>query len=170
MPATKAKKVPAKKAAAKVFSDAEMEAMQAAKKERKKGGKADGLADLKAAIDKLSGLDRTIADGLHALVSEHAPSLAPKTWYGLPAWANADGKAVIFLTPATKFKARYANVRRRAIHLSRAEKAALFVFKRRGASTGPHHHLEAQLPQYRGDTGGGACLCRRPAVTERGGG
>jgi uncharacterized protein YdhG (YjbR/CyaY superfamily) len=110
MPATKAKKAPAKKAAAKVFSDAEMEAMQAAKKERKKGGKADGLADLKAAIDKLSGLDRTIADGLHALVSEHAPSLAPKTWYGLPAWANADGKAVIFLTPATKFKARYATI------------------------------------------------------------
>lgn len=105
---TKAKKAPAKQA--KVFSDAEMEAMQDAKKERKKGSKVDGLADLEAALAKLSGLDRTIADGLHALVSEHAPSLAPKTWYGLPAWANADGKAVIFLTPASKFKARYATI------------------------------------------------------------
>jgi len=108
MPATK--KAPAKKASAKVFSDAEMEAMQAAKGERKKGSKADGLADLRAAIDKLSGLDRTIADGLHALVTEHAPSLSPKTWYGLPAWANADGKAVVFLTPASKFKSRYSTI------------------------------------------------------------
>ena len=107
-----AKKAPAKKAtkSAKVFSDAEMEAMQDAKKERKKGSKADGLADLNAALAKLSGLDRTIADGLHALVSEHAPSLSPKTWYGLPAWANADGKAVVFLTPASKFKARYSTI------------------------------------------------------------
>jgi len=105
---TTAKKAPAKKA--KVFSDAEMEAMQAAKGERKKGSKADGLADLKAAIDKLSGLDRTIAEGLHTLVTEHAPSLSPKTWYGLPAWANADGKAVVFLTPASKFKARYSTI------------------------------------------------------------
>ncbi len=104
-----AKKAPAKKAT-KVFSDAEMEAMQDAKKERKKGGKADGLADLQAAIGKLSGLDRIIADGLHALVSEHAPSLSPKTWYGLPAWANADGKAVVFLTPASKFKSRYSTI------------------------------------------------------------
>ena len=110
MPATKAKKAPAKKTSAKVFSDAEMEAMQDAKRERKKGSKADGLADLEAAIGKLSGLDRTIADGLHALITEHAPSLAPKTWYGLPAWANADGKAVVFLTPASKFKARYATI------------------------------------------------------------
>ena len=107
--ATKAAKKPAKKAT-KLFSDAEMEAMQDAKHERKKGGKADGLADLQAAIGKLSGLDRTVADGLHALVSEHAPSLSPKTWYGLPAWANADGKAVVFLTPASKFKSRYSTI------------------------------------------------------------
>jgi uncharacterized protein YdhG (YjbR/CyaY superfamily) len=106
--AAKTAKKPTK--SAKVFSDAEIEAMQDAKKERKKGSKADGAADLKAAIDKLSGLDRTIAEGLHALVSEHAPSLAPKTWYGLPAWANADGKAVCFLTPASKFKARYSTI------------------------------------------------------------
>ena len=110
MPTTSktARKAPAKNA--KVFSDAEMQAMQDAKKERKKGSKADGEADLKAAIDKLSGLDRTIAEGLHALVTTHAPSLAPKTWYGLPAWANADGKAVCFLTPASKFKARYSTI------------------------------------------------------------
>ncbi|MEO6015415.1 MAG: hypothetical protein ABIQ30_17740 [Devosia sp.] len=113
---SKAAKAPAKKASvkkaspAKVFSDDEMAAMQAAKSERKKGSKADGGADLKAAIDKLSGLDRTIAEGIHAIVTANAPGLAPKTWYGLPAWANADGKAVIFLTPASKFKSRYAAV------------------------------------------------------------
>jgi uncharacterized protein YdhG (YjbR/CyaY superfamily) len=107
---TATKKAPAKKVSAKAFSDAEMEAMQAAKRERKKGSKADGLADLRAAIDKLSGLDRIIAEGLHALVSQHAASLSPKTWYGLPAWANADGKAVIFLTPASKFKSRYSTI------------------------------------------------------------
>lgn len=107
---TRAAKKAAPKKPAKVFSDAEMEAMQDAKKERKKGSKADGAADLKAVIDKLTGLDHTIAAGIHAIVTEHAPSLAPKTWYGLPAWANAEGKAVCFLTPASKFKSRYATI------------------------------------------------------------
>lgn len=104
-------KIPAKKTPkAKVFSDAEMEAMQDAKQERKKGGKSNGAADLMAVIAKLTGPDRTIAEGLHALVTEHAPTLSPKTWYGLPAWANADGKAVCFLTPASKFKSRYSTI------------------------------------------------------------
>ena len=101
---------PAKKSKSNaVFSDAELEAMQAAKTERKKGSKADGEADLKAAIDKLDGLDRSLAEALHRIVMASAPSLNPKTWYGMPAWANADGKAVCFFTPGGKFKARYAS-------------------------------------------------------------
>jgi uncharacterized protein YdhG (YjbR/CyaY superfamily) len=105
---TKAKKAPAKKA--KVFSDAEMEAMQDAKKERKKGSAADGLADLQAAIAKLSKTEQPMVNRLHEIVMENAPTLAPKTWYGMPAWAGADGKAVVFFTPASKFKERYATL------------------------------------------------------------
>ena len=92
-----------------VFSDAEREAMQAAKGERRKGKKADGLADLLAKIAELNDSDRAIAETIHALVSENAPALSPKTWYGMPAWANKDGKVVCFLTPAGKFDARYAS-------------------------------------------------------------
>jgi uncharacterized protein YdhG (YjbR/CyaY superfamily) len=107
-PAKTAKKAPAKKT--KVFSDAEMEAMQDAKRERKNGSKADGEADLKAAIAKLSGADKAMTEKLHEIVMTTAPALAPKTWYGLPAWANADGKVVVFFTPASKFKERYASL------------------------------------------------------------
>ena len=91
------------------FSDAELEAMQAAKAERKKGKKGDGEADLRAKIAEMNDSDRAIAEAIHALVSTHAPALAPKTWYGMPAWANADGKVVCFFTPAGKFDARYAS-------------------------------------------------------------
>jgi uncharacterized protein YdhG (YjbR/CyaY superfamily) len=99
-----------KKAADKdVFSDAELEAMQAAKGERKKGKKGDGLADLKAKIAEMNDSDRAITETIHSLVTEHAPSLSPKTWYGMPAWANKDGKVVCFVTPAGKFDARYAS-------------------------------------------------------------
>ena len=93
----------------KTFSDAELEAMQDAKVERKKGKKADGLSDLLAKIAELNDSDRAIAERLHALVTENAPDLSPKTWYGMPAWANKDGKVVCFLTPAGKFDARYAS-------------------------------------------------------------
>jgi uncharacterized protein YdhG (YjbR/CyaY superfamily) len=101
-----AKKVTAAK---QTFSDAELEAMQNAKTERKKGKKADGLADLQAKIAEMNDSDRTITQTIHKLVSEHAPSLSPKTWYGMPAWANKDGKVVCFVTPAGKFDARYAS-------------------------------------------------------------
>lgn len=97
------------KTSKKTFSDAELEAMQDAKVERKKGKKADGLADLLAKIAELNDSDRAIAETIHALVTENAPSLAPKTWYGMPAWANSDGKVVCFLTPAGKFDSRYAS-------------------------------------------------------------
>jgi uncharacterized protein YdhG (YjbR/CyaY superfamily) len=97
------------KTSKKTFSDAELEAMQDAKVERKKGKKADGLADLLAKIAELNASDKAIAETIHALVTANAPSLSPKTWYGMPAWANADGKVVCFLTPAGKFDSRYAS-------------------------------------------------------------
>ena len=98
------KKAPVKKTAkkTKVFSDAEMEAMQDAKKERKGG--ADGEADLMAKVKEMKGLDREIAEKLHAIVKANAPGLTPRTWYGMPAYAGPDGKAVIFYTPGAKFK------------------------------------------------------------------
>lgn len=83
--------------------------MQEAKAERKKGKKADGEADLLAKIAEMDASDRAIAERLHALVKENAPELSPKTWYGMPAWANADGKVVCFFTAAGKFKTRYAS-------------------------------------------------------------
>lgn len=101
---------PAKRAPkSSTFSAAELEAMQEAKAERKKGKKTDGEADLLAKIAEMDGSDRTIAERLYALVKENAPSLSPKTWYGMPAWANADGKVVCFFTAAAKFKTRYAS-------------------------------------------------------------
>ncbi|MEO7222157.1 MAG: hypothetical protein ABIY37_06765 [Devosia sp.] len=100
-------KAPAKRA--KVFSEAEMEAMQDAKQERKKGDKADGLADLRAALAKLPAPEKAMGEKLHDIVMANAPSLAPKTWYGMPAWADSNGKAVCFFTPASKFKERYSS-------------------------------------------------------------
>ncbi|MFP9139526.1 iron chaperone [Devosia sp. XGJD_8] len=101
---------PAKRAPkASTFSAAELEAMQEAKAERKKGKKADGEADLLAKIAEMDASDRAIAERLHGLVKENAPELSPKTWYGMPAWANADGKVVCFFTAAGKFKTRYAS-------------------------------------------------------------
>ena len=93
----------------KVFSEAELEAMQDAKVERKKGKKADGEADLLAKVAEMSDSDRAIAERLHALVKQNGPELLPKTWYGMPAWANSDGKVVCFFTAAGKFDSRYAS-------------------------------------------------------------
>lgn len=100
--ATKAK-------SSQTFSEVEREAMQAAKAERKKGKTADGTADLLAKIAEMGDSDRAIAERLHALVTEHAPGLKPKTWYGMPAWVDADGKVICFYTAASKFKTRYAS-------------------------------------------------------------
>jgi uncharacterized protein YdhG (YjbR/CyaY superfamily) len=52
--------------------------------------------------------DRAMARRLHAIIKASAPALSPKTWYGMPAYANKDGKVVCYFTPASKFKSRYA--------------------------------------------------------------
>lgn len=93
---------------AKVFSAEELAAMQETKLERKKGSKANGESDLLAKVSEMKGLDRTLAEGIHAIVKASAPNLAPKTWYGMPAYADSDGKIVCFFTAASKFKSRYA--------------------------------------------------------------
>jgi uncharacterized protein YdhG (YjbR/CyaY superfamily) len=108
MATTKAAKAPAKKTKTETFSTEEKEAMRAAAREAKKG-KGNGLADLRAAIDAMPQPDKGLAERIHAIVTEAAPHLAPKTWYGMPAWADANGKAVCFFTPAAKFKERYAS-------------------------------------------------------------
>lgn len=100
------KKSPAKTAN---FSQEELEAMQATKAERKKG-KANGEDDVLAALAKMGDADRKLGEAIHALVKSSAPALSPKTWYGMPAYANADGKIVCFFQDAGKFKARYSTL------------------------------------------------------------
>jgi uncharacterized protein YdhG (YjbR/CyaY superfamily) len=110
MATTTTTKSPAKKSKTETFSAEEKEAMRAAAKEAKKqGGRAEGLAALRAAIDAMPQPDKGLAETIHKIVTDVAPSLQPKTWYGMPAWADENGKAVCFFTPAVKFKARYAS-------------------------------------------------------------
>ena len=74
---------------------------------RPRGKKADGESDVLAKIAEMEEPDRAMAERLHAVVKASAPQLAPKTWYGMPAYAK-DGKVVCFFQSAQKFKSRYA--------------------------------------------------------------
>ncbi len=97
-----------KKGTRRGFTAEERAAMRERAKELKaSAGKAEEESAALAAIAAMSGPDRAIAKRLHALIKASAPVLAPKTWYGMPAYAK-DGKVVCFFTPAEKFKARYA--------------------------------------------------------------
>jgi len=96
----------------KGFSDAERAAMKERSKElkaeaRAKEDRAAGEADLRAKIAEMPDADRAMAERIHALVTAAAPSLSPKTYYGMPAYAR-DGKVVCFFKPASKFKERYS--------------------------------------------------------------
>ena len=100
-----AEKKPAKKATG--FTDAEKEAMKARVQEMKaSANKEEGEQAVLAAIAATSGSDRAMGERLHALIKAAAPSLTPKTWYGMPAYAKGD-KVVVFFRPAAKFKERY---------------------------------------------------------------
>lgn len=78
--------------------------------EEKRGkDRAAGSAAVEEAIGALPPDDKDLAERLHALVTEVAPELDPKTWYGFPAYAR-QGKVVVFFKPASKFKSRYASV------------------------------------------------------------
>jgi len=79
--------------------------------EGKKGAKkADGLQAVLDAIAKMSPEDRALAERVHVTVTATAPGLAPKTWYGMPAYANDDGKVVVFFQDAGKFSYRYSTL------------------------------------------------------------
>jgi uncharacterized protein YdhG (YjbR/CyaY superfamily) len=60
-----------------------------------------------AAIDKMTGTDKTIGERLHQIIKDSAPSLHPKTWYGMPAYADDDGKVICFFRNAERFKEHY---------------------------------------------------------------
>ena len=75
--------------------------------ERSNKDRAAGESDLLAKIAEMPEPDRSMATRLHAIVKASAPTLSPKTWYGMPAYAR-DDKVVCFFTPASKFNARYA--------------------------------------------------------------
>jgi uncharacterized protein YdhG (YjbR/CyaY superfamily) len=79
--------------------------------EGKKGEKlADGLQAVLDAIAKMAPEDRALAERVHVAVTATAPGLAPKTWYGMPAYANEDGKVVLFFKNAGKFNERYCTL------------------------------------------------------------
>jgi uncharacterized protein YdhG (YjbR/CyaY superfamily) len=79
--------------------------------EGKKGAKqADGLQATLDAIAKMAPEDRALAERVHVTVTSVAPELAPKTWYGMPAYADADGKVVLFYQDSGKFKYRYSTL------------------------------------------------------------
>ena len=94
------------------FTDEEQAAMKERAKElkaeaRANKNKADGESDVLAKIAEMPEPERTMAERLHAIIKASAPVLAPKTWYGMPAYAK-DGKVVCFFQSAQKFNTRYA--------------------------------------------------------------
>jgi len=121
MPATKkttTKKTTTKSGAARnsanVWTDEERAAMQASARERKTASRrdpaderAEGEADVRAKIASMPTADRVMGERIHELVTTTVPSLAPKTYYGMPAYAK-DGKVICFYKPASKFKVRYS--------------------------------------------------------------
>jgi uncharacterized protein YdhG (YjbR/CyaY superfamily) len=103
----------AKDETAKGFSAEERAAMKERAKELKAEERASknreaGERDVLEKIAEMPEPDRAMAARIHAITKGAAPELAPKTWYGMPAYANKDGKVVCFFTPASKFKERYA--------------------------------------------------------------
>jgi uncharacterized protein YdhG (YjbR/CyaY superfamily) len=97
------------------FSAAERAAMkkraEELRAEGKKGAKkADGLQAVLDSIAEMAPEDRAIAERVHMTVTATAPELSPKTWYGMPAYANADGKVVLFFQNAGKFSYRYSTL------------------------------------------------------------
>jgi uncharacterized protein YdhG (YjbR/CyaY superfamily) len=110
---TSRKSTKARASAPGKFTDEERAAMkeraQELKPEARRGArKADGQSAVLATIAAMPAPDRAIAERIHAIVGASAPALSPKLWYGMPAYANADGKVVCFFQAAQKFKTRYA--------------------------------------------------------------
>ena len=109
--------MPAKKTAAESggFTADERAAMKARaaelRAEGKKGAKkADGLQATLDAIEKMAPQDRALAERVHVTVTANAPGLLPKTWYGMPAYANEEGKVVLFFQNSGKFNYSYSTL------------------------------------------------------------
>jgi uncharacterized protein YdhG (YjbR/CyaY superfamily) len=97
------------------FTEAERAAMRARADELRSSGrggakKADEAQACLDAIAAMPDADRVLAERVHSLVSEAAPGLRPKTWYGMPAYVDEDGKVVCFFKAAAKFGGRYATL------------------------------------------------------------
>ena len=94
------------------LSEGEKAALRETLQERRAAaeGKEDGESAVLAKIAEMREPDRTMAKRLHAIIKASAPNLSPKTWYGMPAYANQDGKVVVFFRNAGKFKERYATL------------------------------------------------------------
>jgi hypothetical protein len=86
------------------------ERKSATKGTRKSAKGATGEQAVLAKIAELPEPDRAMAERLHAIITAGEPDLSPKTWYGMPAYANQDGKVVCYFTAASKFKERYATL------------------------------------------------------------
>jgi len=103
-----------KDASSQIWTAEEKAAMQEHAREvkaqtrRAAKGKADGEGDVLAKIAEMPEPDRVMAERIHAIVKASAPELSPRTWYGMPAYANQAGKTICFFQAAAKFKARYA--------------------------------------------------------------
>jgi uncharacterized protein YdhG (YjbR/CyaY superfamily) len=76
---------------------------------RARSGKVDGESDVLAKIAEMAKPDRVMAERIHAIVKAKAPTLSPKTWYGMPAYAK-DGNVICFFQSGAKFKSRYATL------------------------------------------------------------
>ena len=93
------------------FSAEERAAMRERARELKaEAQRAEGEGAVLAKIAQMQGPDRAMAERLHAVIKASAPSLSPKLWYGMPAYANKDGKVVCFFQSAEKFDSRYATL------------------------------------------------------------
>ena len=97
------------------FTDPEKAAMQARAAELRSSGRggAKKAEEARACLDAIAAMpedDRILAERVHTLVSEAAPALRQKTWYGMPAYVDENGKVVCFFKPATKFGARYSTL------------------------------------------------------------
>jgi hypothetical protein len=93
----------------KGFTDEEKAAMRNRARELKaEAEKADGESAALAAIAAMQEPDRSMAKRIHAIIKDSAPALLAKTWYGMPAYVNKDGKVVCFFQTAQKFNTRYS--------------------------------------------------------------
>ncbi len=108
-----ARKAAASDEASEGFTAEERAAMKERAQElkaAKRAGKVDGESAVLAKIAEMPEPDRTMAMRIHEIIKASAPSLSPKTWYGMPAYANPEGKVVCFFQSAHKFNARYATL------------------------------------------------------------